>query len=93
MVLFLPYSPGSVIADIELLFQEPVSESEIRELTKKITEDGSLGQLEVDSVSVGPSQTRELLCLMSVHVIYLCLLKYIYLSLNPDLHHRHEHKK
>ena len=44
-----------MIADLEVQFKNDVSESEIRELTKKITGDGKLGPLIVDDVSVGPT--------------------------------------
>ena len=56
--LISPDSQGSVIADLEVQFKNEVSESEIRELTKKITGDGKLGQLSVDAVSVGPTTQR-----------------------------------
>ena len=44
-----------MIADLEVQFKSDVSESEIRELTKKITGDGELGPLRVDDFSVGPT--------------------------------------
>ena len=44
-----------MIADLEVQFKNEVSESEIRELTEKITGDGKLGQLSVADVSVGPT--------------------------------------
>ena len=56
--LVFPDSQGSVIADLEVQFKNDVSESEIRELTDKITEDGKLGPLSVDDFSVGPTAQR-----------------------------------
>ena len=51
-------SQGSVIADLVVQFKNDVSESEIRELTNKITEDGKLGPLSVDDFSVGLTTQR-----------------------------------
>ena len=51
--LVSPDSQGSVIADLVVQFKNDVSESEIRELTNKITEDGKLGPWSVDDFSVG----------------------------------------
>ena len=42
-----------MIADLVVQFKNDVSESEIRELTNKITEDGKLGPWSVDDFSVG----------------------------------------
>ena len=47
-----------MIADLEVQFKNDVSESEIRELTKKITADGNLGLLRVDDVNVGLTTQR-----------------------------------
>ena len=44
-----------MIADLGVQFKNDVSESEIRDLTDKITEDGKLGPLSVDDFSVGPT--------------------------------------
>ena len=42
-----------MIADLVVQFKNDVSESEIRELTNKITEDGQLGPWSVDDFSIG----------------------------------------
>ena len=47
-----------MIADLEVQFKNDVSESEIRELTKKITGDGKLGPLILDDVNVGLTTQR-----------------------------------
>ena len=57
--LVSPDSQGSVIADLLVQFKNDVSESEISELTDKITEDGKLGPLSVDDFSVGPTTQRK----------------------------------
>ena len=57
--LVSPDSQGSVIADLLVQFKNDVSESEISELTDKITEDGKLGPLGVDDFSVGPTTQRK----------------------------------
>ena len=57
--LVSPDSQGSVIADLLVQFKNDVSESEISELTDKITEDGKLGPLTVDDFSVGPTTQRK----------------------------------
>ena len=44
-----------MIADLEVQFKNDDSESEIRELSDKITEDGKLGPLSVDDFRVGPT--------------------------------------
>ena len=59
--VFFTDSQGSVLANVELTFQDPVFESEIGELTRKVTKDGKLGQLEVSEVSVGSSEPGQLL--------------------------------
>ena len=48
-----------MIADLEVQFKNDVSESEIRELTDKITEDGKLGPLSVDDFSVRRTTQRK----------------------------------
>ena len=47
-----------MIADLLVQFKNDVSESEMRELTKKITGDGKLGPLSVHNFSVGPTTQR-----------------------------------
>ena len=52
-LLFLSfYREGSVIADISLTFDEPVGESEVETLLLQAINDGSLGTLKVDNISV-----------------------------------------
>lgn len=46
------YREGSVIADISLTFDEPVGESEVETLLLHAINDGSLGTLKVDNISV-----------------------------------------
>ncbi|RMX59288.1 hypothetical protein pdam_00022232 [Pocillopora damicornis] len=46
---------GSVIAEISLTFDEPVGESEVESLLLDASNDGSLGNLKVESFSVGPT--------------------------------------
>lgn len=47
---------GSVIADIELTFNEAVGESEVHSLLSEAIKDGTLGQLQVDQeIVVGPT--------------------------------------
>ena len=46
------YREGSVIADISLTFDEPVGESEVETLLLHAINDGSLGTLNVDNISV-----------------------------------------
>lgn len=43
---------GSVIADIELTFNEAVGESEVESLLSEAIKDGNLGQLQVDELDV-----------------------------------------
>jgi len=50
--LFL-YRKGSVIADLQLTFSEPVGESEVAALLSDVVEDGKLGQFEVDEAPEG----------------------------------------
>ena len=53
-LLFLSfYREGSVIADISLTFDEPVGESEVESLLLDAINNGSLGNLKVDTFSVG----------------------------------------
>ena len=47
------YREGSVIADISLTFDEPVGESEVESLLLDVINNGSLGNLKVDTFSVG----------------------------------------
>ena len=47
------YRKGSVIADILLTFDEPVGESEVESLLLDAFNNGSLGNLKVDTFSVG----------------------------------------
>ena len=47
------YRKGSVIADISLTFDEPVGESEVESLLLDAINSGSLGNLKVDTFSVG----------------------------------------
>ena len=47
------YREGSVIADISLTFNEPVGESEVESLLLDAINNGSLGNLKVDTFSVG----------------------------------------
>ena len=47
------YRKGSVIADISLTFDEPVGESEVESLLLDAIKSGSLGNLKVDTFSVG----------------------------------------
>ena len=47
------YRKGSVIADISLTFDEPVGESEVESLLLDVINNGSLGNLKVDTFSVG----------------------------------------
>ena len=47
------YREGSVIADISLTFDEPVGESEVESLLLDAFNNGSLGNLKVDTFSVG----------------------------------------
>ena len=47
------YREGSVIADISLTFHEPVGESEVESLLLDVINNGSLGNLKVDTFSVG----------------------------------------
>ena len=55
-LLFLSfYREGSVIAEISLTFDEPVGESEVESLLLDASNDGSLGNLKVESFSVGPT--------------------------------------
>ena len=49
------YREGSVIAEISLTFDEPVGESEVESLLLDASNDGSLGNLKVESFSVGPT--------------------------------------
>ena len=49
------YREGSVIADISLTFHEPVGESEVESLLLDVINNGSLGNLKVDTFSVGPT--------------------------------------
>ena len=52
--LFLSfYREGSVIADISLTFDEAVGESEVESLLLDAFNNGSLGNLKVDTFSVG----------------------------------------
>ena len=52
--LFLSfYREGSVIADISLTFEKPVGESEVESLLLDAFNNGSLGNLKVDTFSVG----------------------------------------
>ena len=52
-LLFLSfYREGSIIADISLTFDEPVGESEVETLLLQAINDGSLGTLKVDNISV-----------------------------------------
>ena len=52
--LFLSfYREGSVIADISLKFEKPVGESEVESLLLDAFNNGSLGNLKVDTFSVG----------------------------------------
>ena len=51
--MLFPFRKGSVIADIELTFNEHVGESEVYSLLLEANKDGSLGQLQVDELSVG----------------------------------------
>jgi len=44
---------GSVIADLQLTFSEPVGESEVAALLSDVVEDGKLGQFEVDEAPEG----------------------------------------
>jgi len=45
--------PGSVLADLELTFNESVSQSDVGALLQEATEDGKLGELEVGDITVG----------------------------------------
>ena len=47
------YRKGSVIADISLTFDEPVGESEVESLLLDAINNGSLGNLKVDTFSEG----------------------------------------
>ena len=47
------YREGSVIADISLTFNESVGESEVESLLLDVINNGSLGNLKVDTFSVG----------------------------------------
>ena len=47
------YREGSVIADISLTFHEPVGKSEVESLLLDVINNGSLGNLKVDTFSVG----------------------------------------
>ena len=47
------YREGSVIADISLTFYDPVGESEVESLLLDVINNGSLGNLKVDTFSVG----------------------------------------
>ena len=52
--LFLSfYREGSVIADISLTFEKSVGESEVESLLLDAFNNGSLGNLKVDTFSVG----------------------------------------
>ena len=52
--LFLSfYREGSVIADVSLTFNKPVGESEVESLLLDAFNNGSLGNLKVDTFSVG----------------------------------------
>ncbi|XP_078379877.1 fibroblast growth factor receptor 4-like isoform X4 [Oculina patagonica] len=46
---------GSVIANIELTFKEAVGESELHSLLSEAIKDGTLGQLQVHEIVVGPT--------------------------------------
>ena len=53
-LLFLSfYREGSVIADISLTFDDSVGESEVESLLLDVINNGSLGNLKVDTFSVG----------------------------------------
>ena len=47
------YREGSVIADISLTFDDSVGESEVESLLLDVINNGSLGNLKVDTFSVG----------------------------------------
>lgn len=55
LLFLIFYREGSVIAEISLTFDEPVVESEVESLLLDASNDGSLGNLKVESFSVGPT--------------------------------------
>ena len=55
LLFLIFYREGSVIAEISLTFDEPVGESEVESLLLDASNDGSLGNLKVESFSVGPT--------------------------------------
>jgi len=61
------YRKGSVIADMELTFNEKVGASEVDTLLSEITKDGQLGDLEVSKVVTDASIEGQLF----LHYTYL----------------------
>lgn len=68
------FRKGSVIADIELTFNETVGENEVKSLLSEAVKDGSLGQLQVDEFVVGTTIIGEHHVTVIVYYIpiYLC---------------------
>ena len=63
LLLLLPYRQGSVIADMELTFNETVGENQVDALLSQATNDGKLGKLEVSEVKVGTTIKGQFFCL------------------------------
>ena len=60
------YRKGSVIAEMELTFNEKVGASEVQALLSELTKDGTLGDLEVSQVVTGPSIEGQLFLITNI---------------------------
>ena len=53
MISCLPLRPGSIIADLELNFNNSVGESNVNALLTQAANKGKIGDMEVEEFSVG----------------------------------------
>ena len=53
MISCLPPRQGSIIADLELTFNDPVGQSDVKALLTQAEKNGKIGDMKVEAVSVG----------------------------------------
>lgn len=63
MISFIPPRQGSIIADLELTFNDSVGQSNVKALLTQTANNGKIGDMEVEDVRVGETFPGQFFCL------------------------------
>lgn len=70
MISCLPLRQGSIIADLELTFNDSVGQSYVKALLTRAANNGKIGDMEVEDVRVGETFPGQLFCLGQLLLFY-----------------------